>query len=86
MAGDLGACQLLFVGKERASSLSENRRTSTHKRAKILKEREKKGEIEEGGEDQEDVIPISLRARERCTSSTLGPPLMDGGMLGDRAR
>ena len=44
------------------------------KRAKILKEKEKKGEIEEGGEDQEDVIPIPLRAREHCTSSTLGPP------------
>ena len=70
MAGDLGAYQLLFVGKERASSLSENRRTSTHKTASKDTERERKKRrdefrIEEEGEDQE---------VEHCTSSTLGPP------------
>ena len=48
MAGDLGAYQLLFVGKERASSLSENRRTSTHKTAKDT-EREKKKERSRAG-------------------------------------
>ena len=46
------------------------------KRQKILKERKKRRD-RRGGEDQE---------VEHCTSSTLGPPLMDGGMLGDRAR